>query len=88
MRVVFMGTPVFSVPALRAIHEAGHDILQVYTRPPTASGRGMKQTPSPVQSTADELGLEVQTPKISNRPKLLKPSPPWTAIWRLLSPMV
>ena len=75
MRVVFMGTPVFSVPALRAIHELDMTFA-VYTRPPTASGRGMKQTPSPVQSTADELGLEVQTPKISNRPKLLKPSPP------------
>ena len=72
MRVVFMGTPVFSVPALRAIHEAGHDILQVYTRPPIASGRGMKQTPSPVQSTADELGLEVQTPKNFKSPETVE----------------
>ena len=72
MRVVFMGTPVFSVPALRAIHEAGHDILQVYTRPPTASGRGMKQTPSPVQSTADELGLEVQTPQNFKSPETVE----------------
>ena len=63
MRVVFMGTPAFSVPALRAVHEAGHEILRVYTRPPAASGRGMKQTPSPVHSAGDELGLEVQTPQ-------------------------
>lgn len=63
MRVVFMGTPAFSVPALRAIHGAGHEILRVYTRPPAASGRGMKQTPSPVQSAADELGLEVHAPQ-------------------------
>ena len=72
MRVVFMGTPVFSVPALRAIHEAGHDIVRVYTRPPTASGRGMKQTPSPVQSTADELGLEVQTPQNFKSPETVE----------------
>ena len=58
MRVVFMGTPAFSVPALHAIHAAGHEILRVYTRPPAASGRGLKQTPSPVQSAADALGLE------------------------------
>ncbi|HCD17789.1 MAG TPA: methionyl-tRNA formyltransferase, partial [Rhodobiaceae bacterium] len=38
MRVVFMGTPAFSVPALRAVYEAGHEILRVYTRPPAASG--------------------------------------------------
>ena len=71
MRVVFMGTPAFSVPALRAIHAAGHEILRVYTRPPAASGRGMKQTPSSVQSTAEELGLEVQAPKNFKSPETL-----------------
>ena len=71
MRVVFMGTPAFSVPALRAIHAAGHEILRVYTRPPAASGRGMKQTHSSVQSTAEELGLEVQAPKNFKSPETL-----------------
>ena len=69
MRVVFMGTPAFSVPALRAIHGAGHEILRVYTRPPAASGRGMKQTPSPVQSAAGELGLEVHAPQNFKSPE-------------------
>ena len=69
MRVVFMGTPVFSVSALRAIHAAGHEILRVYTRPPAAFGRGLKQTPSPVQCAADALGLEVQAPKNFKSPE-------------------
>lgn len=72
MRVVFMGTPVFSVPALHAIHAAGHEILRVYTRPPAASGRGLKQTPSPVQSAADALGLEVQAPQNFKSPETVE----------------
>ena len=69
MRVVFMGTPTFSVPALHAIHAAGHEILRVYTRPPAASGRGLKQTPSPVQSAANALGLEIQAPQNFKSPE-------------------
>ena len=57
MRVVFMGTPAFSVPALQAIHAAGHEIIQVYTRPPAPAGRGMKLKPSPVHEVANALGL-------------------------------
>lgn len=72
MRVVFMGTPAFSVPALHAIHAAGHEILRVYTRPPAASGRGLKQTPSPVQSAADALGLEVQAPQNFKSPETVE----------------
>ena len=41
MRLIFMGTPDFSVPSLNALHEAGHDICAVYTRPPAKKGRGM-----------------------------------------------
>ena len=64
MRLAFMGTPAFSVPTLRALHEAGHEIAAVYTRPPAASGRrGKALVPSPVHATANELGLEVRTPK-------------------------
>ncbi|TIU66942.1 MAG: methionyl-tRNA formyltransferase, partial [Mesorhizobium sp.] len=62
-RVIFMGTPDFSVPTLRAIAEAGHEIAAVYTQPPRAAGRrGLELTPSPVQREAERLGLEVRTP--------------------------
>ncbi len=63
LRVIFMGTPEFSVPTLRAIAEAGHEIEAVYTQPPRAAGRrGLELTPSPVQREAERLGLEVRTP--------------------------
>lgn len=62
MRIIFMGTPDFAVPALRALHGAGHEIVCVYTQPPRAAGRGKKLTPSPVQRAAEELGLEVRAP--------------------------
>ncbi|MDX8449550.1 methionyl-tRNA formyltransferase [Mesorhizobium captivum] len=63
LRVIFMGTPDFSVPTLSAIAEAGHDIAAVYTQPPRAAGRrGLELTPSPVKREAERLGLEVRTP--------------------------
>jgi methionyl-tRNA formyltransferase len=63
LRVIFMGTPDFSVPTLRAVAEAGHEIAAVYTQPPRAAGRrGLELTPSPVQREAERLGLEVRTP--------------------------
>lgn len=62
MRIIFMGTPDFAVPALRALHGAGHEVACVYTQPPRAAGRGKKLTPSPVQRAAEELGLEVRAP--------------------------
>ncbi|MER8655107.1 methionyl-tRNA formyltransferase [Mesorhizobium sp. M0847] len=63
LRVIFMGTPEFSVPVLRAIAEAGHEIAAVYTQPPRAAGRrGLELTPSPVQREAERLGIEVRTP--------------------------
>lgn len=63
LRIVFMGTPEFSVPTLRALAEAGHEIVAVYTQPPRAAGRrGLEVTPSPVQREAERLGLEVRTP--------------------------
>ena len=58
-----MGTPDFAVPALIALHEAGHEIACVYSQPPSRSGRGKKLRPSPVHAKAEELGLEVRTPK-------------------------
>ena len=62
MRIIFMGTPDFAVPALRALHEAGHEVACVYTQPPRPAGRGKKLMPSPVQIEAERLGLEVRSP--------------------------
>ena len=62
MRLIFMGTPDFSVPALQALHDAGHDIAAVYTQPPRPAGRGKKDRPSPVHTRADALGLTVRHP--------------------------
>ncbi len=58
-----MGTPDFAVPALAALHEAAHEILCVYTQPPRPAGRGKKLQPSPVQKLAEQLGIEVRSPK-------------------------
>lgn len=62
LRIAFMGTPDFAVPALRVLHEAGHEIVAVYSQPPRRAGRGKKLSPSPVQRVAEELGVEVRTP--------------------------
>ncbi|MFY0692825.1 MAG: methionyl-tRNA formyltransferase [Paracoccaceae bacterium] len=62
MRVVFMGTPDFSVPVLDALLAAGHEVVCVYSQPPRPAGRGKKDRPSPVQARAQELGLQVRYP--------------------------
>ncbi len=63
MRIIFMGTPVFAVPVLEALHAAGHDVVVAYTQPPRAGGRrGKALTPSPVQARAEALGIPVRTP--------------------------
>ncbi|MBY5989840.1 methionyl-tRNA formyltransferase [Roseovarius atlanticus] len=62
MRLVFMGTPDFSVPVLEALVAAGHEIAAVYCQPPRPAGRGKKDRPSPVQARADALGLTVRHP--------------------------
>ena len=64
LRLAFMGTPDFSVAALNALYDAGHDIVAVYSQPPRPAGRrGLKLTPSAVHKRAEELGIEVRTPK-------------------------
>lgn len=63
LKIVFMGTPDFSVPALEAIHAAGHDVLAVYSQPPRPAGRGMAERPSPVHAKAAALGIPVRTPR-------------------------
>lgn len=62
MRVVFMGTPDFSVPVLEAL-TAKHDVVCVYTRAPKEAGRGKKETKTPVHLLAESRGIEVRTPK-------------------------
>lgn len=63
LRLIFMGTPDFSVPTLRALYAAGHEIAAVYSQPPRPAGRrGLELTPSPVHRAAEELGIEVRTP--------------------------
>ncbi|MBU7579295.1 MAG: methionyl-tRNA formyltransferase [Porphyrobacter sp.] len=62
MRIIFMGTPEFAVPALRALHEAGHEIVCAYTQPPRPAGRGKKLMASPVQVEAERLGVPVRVP--------------------------
>lgn len=62
MRVVFMGTPEFSVPVLEALAGAGHEIAAVYCQPPRPAGRGKKERPTPVHERALALGLEVRHP--------------------------
>ncbi|NHO34046.1 methionyl-tRNA formyltransferase [Acetobacter fallax] len=62
MRLAFMGTPDFAVPALYALHDAGHEIVAVYTQPPRPAGRGQALRPSPVQHAAEALGIPVRSP--------------------------
>lgn len=61
MRVVFMGTPEFAVPSLRAL-STRFDVVAAYTRPDSASGRGSRLRPTPVRIAAEELGIPVCTP--------------------------
>ena len=61
MRLIFMGTPAFAVPALDALVAAGHEVAAVYTQPPRRADRG-RVAPSAVQARADALGLPVHCP--------------------------
>lgn len=63
LRVIFMGTPDFAVPALSELVACGHDIIAVYTQPPRPAGRGMVSRKSAVQYFAEEAGIPVYTEK-------------------------
>lgn len=64
LRLIFMGTPDFSVGTLQALAGAGHEIVAVYSQPPRPAGRrGLELTKSPVHQAAEALGVEVRTPK-------------------------
>ena len=62
MRLAFLGTPEFAVPALAALIAAGHEIAAVYSQPPAPRGRGQALKPSAVQAFAEVNGLPVRTP--------------------------
>lgn len=80
MRLVFAGTPEFSVAALDALVAAGHEIVGVYTQPDRPFGRGQKLTPSPVAQRAGALGLPV------HKPASLRKEPEALATLRDLAP--
>ena len=63
LRLAFMGSPEFAVPALQALHGAGHEIAAVYCQPPRPAGRGNHLTPCAVHAAAVLLGLPVRTPE-------------------------
>lgn len=64
LRIIFMGTPDFSVPSLVALADAGHEIIACYSQPPRPAGRrGLELKKSPVHEKAEELGITVFTPE-------------------------
>src|SRR5882757_2679197 len=71
MRIAFLGTPDFSVPALAELAAAGHEIVAVYAQPPAPRGRGHEVRPSPVQAFAETLGLPVRTPPSMRDPQAI-----------------
>lgn len=72
LRTVFMGTPLFAVPTLEAMVQAGHNVTAVYTQPDRPKGRGQQLTFSPVKETALRLGLEVRQPERIRRPEIVE----------------
>ena len=66
LNLIFMGSPDFSVPSLKALLDAGHRVVCVYSQPARPAGRGLKERPCPVHAFALEKGLQVRTPKSIN----------------------
>ncbi len=76
-RIVFMGTPDFAVPCLRAIVDAGYDVCGVVSQPDRPKGRGRKMCPSPVKEAAIALGLQVVTVERVKDPAFLAQMQEW-----------
>jgi methionyl-tRNA formyltransferase len=73
LRLIFMGTPDFAVPTLRALHRDSHKIVAVYTRAAKPGGRrGLKLQPTPVEQEAQRLGIPVLTPATLRAPEALE----------------
>ncbi len=66
LRLVFMASADFALPALTALLDAGHEVVCVYSQPPRPAGRGQRQRPSPVHAWAVEKGIPVRAPKSLN----------------------
>ncbi|MBP6030617.1 MAG: methionyl-tRNA formyltransferase [Sphingobium sp.] len=62
MKIIYMGTPDFAVPALAALGAAGHEVVAVYSQPPRPAGRGKALRPSPTHQQAEVMGITVRTP--------------------------
>ena len=58
-KIVFMGTPIFSVPILKSLYQNGYQVSVVYTQPPQKSHRGQKENKSPIQNISEVLNLEL-----------------------------
>ena len=69
MRIVFMGSPDFAVPSLDVLLDAGHEVVAVYAQPPRPAGRGKAHRKTPVQERAEQLGIEVRTPRTLRDPE-------------------
>ncbi|OYU17114.1 MAG: methionyl-tRNA formyltransferase [Rhodobacteraceae bacterium PARR1] len=78
MRVIFMGTPEFSVPVLDALHQ-NHEVVAVYSQPPRPAGRGQVLRPSPVQARAEALGLVTRYPTSLRTAEALAEFAAWDA---------
>ena len=72
MRIIFMGTPDFSVPALKALVEAGHDVIAVITQPDKPKGRGKEVQMPPVKEQALEYNIPVYQPVKARDPEFVK----------------
>ena len=70
-RIIFMGTPEFAVPTLKALHASHHEVVAVLTQPDRPKGRGRKLTPPPVKVAALELGYPVEQPGCIHKPDCL-----------------
>jgi methionyl-tRNA formyltransferase len=67
LRLAFMGSPAFALPALEALLDAGHEVACVYSQPPRPAGRGKQERQTPVHAFAASRGIEVRTPKSLKR---------------------
>ncbi len=78
LRVVYMGTPDFAVPALQALIDSPHDVVGVVTQPDRKSGRGKKVQPTPVKACALAAGIDVyQPPKLRNNDEAFERISAW-----------
>ena len=65
-KILFMGTPEFSIPILKSIYETNNKILEVYTQPPKKKNRGQKIINSPIHEYSKKLGISIRNPSVFN----------------------